>query len=82
MYDKEKGIYPQGQYLTGRDLPIGGYLLKNHEGKMGEFIVYDSYDDFKNEEESRWETFDEEYHISIMKENEYISIQNADIYRL
>ena len=27
MYDKEKGIYPQGQYLTGRDLPLGGYIL-------------------------------------------------------
>lgn len=26
MYDKEKGVYPQGQYLTGRDLPLGGYL--------------------------------------------------------
>lgn len=27
MYDKEKGIYPSGGYLVGRDLPLGGYVF-------------------------------------------------------
>ena len=45
MYDKEKGIYPQGQYLTGRDLPLGGYILTPKEGKTGNLMIYKSYDD-------------------------------------
>ena len=83
MYDKEKGIYPQGQYLTGRDLPLGGYILIPKDGTTGHLMIYRSYDDFINEEdEIRWDTFDEEYHISITKENIYISVENATIQKI
>ena len=83
MYDKEKGIYPQGQYLIGRDLPLGGYILTPKEGKTGNLMIYKSYDDFINEgDEIRWDTFDEEFHISIMKEDIYISVENATIQKI
>lgn len=83
MYDKEKGIYPQGQYLTGRDLPLGGYILVPKDGKTGRLIIYQSYDDFINEEdEIRWDDFDDDYHISITKENIFISVENAMIRKI
>ena len=28
MYDKAKGILPPGQYLVGRDIPVGGYIYQ------------------------------------------------------
>ena len=35
MYDKEKGIYPSGGYLVGRDLPLGGYVFTAKNGQKG-----------------------------------------------
>ena len=37
MYDKEKGIYPSGGYLVGRDLPLGGYVFTAKNGQKGFF---------------------------------------------
>ena len=46
-------------------------------------MIYKSYDDFINEgDEIRWDTFDEEFHISIMKEDIYISVENATIQKI
>lgn len=39
MYDKEKGIYPAGGYLVGRDLPLGGYIFKAKTGQRGCDVV-------------------------------------------
>ena len=78
MYDKEKGIYPQGQYLTGRDLPLGGYILTPKEGKTGNLMIYKSYDDFINEgDEIRWDTFDEEFRLLNAEDREIHSYDEA-----
>lgn len=47
MYDKEKGIYPAGQYLVGRDIPLGGYVLTARDGKTAYVQLYPSMQSIK-----------------------------------
>ena len=69
MYDKEKGIYPSGGYLVGRDLPLGGYVFTAKNGQKGCVTLYKSYKDFKEEEmELTYEYFEEDYHLSLMQQ--------------
>lgn len=83
MYNKEKGIYPAGQYLVGRDLPLGGYILTSRKDKTGYIQLYPSYEKFKKEEDAiTYENFTEDYHISLMEENTYLVVDNADIQKI
>ena len=83
MYDKEKGIYPSGRYLIGKDLPLGGYLFKAKEGKSGSVVLYRSYKDCINEEdEIFWDSFSDDYFISLVEDGQYIFVENADIKRM
>lgn len=80
MYDRERGIYPSGRYLIGRDLPLGGYLFKSKDGKNGSVTLYRSYNDCINEEgEIFWDSFSDDYFISLVEEGQYICVENADI---
>ena len=82
MYDKENGIYPSGRYLVGRDLPLGGYLFKAKDGKNGSVTLYRSYKDCINEEdEIFWDSFSDDYFISLVEEGQYVHVENADIKR-
>ena len=47
MYDKEKGIYPSGAYLVGRDLPLGGYIFTEKSQAKGTITLYQSYANYK-----------------------------------
>lgn len=83
MYDKEKGIYPAGQYLVGRDIPLGGYILTARNEKTGYVQLYPSYAKYKKEEDAiTYQDFTEDYHISLMEENTFLVIENADIQKI
>lgn len=83
MYDREKGIYPAGHYLVGRDLPLGAYLLKAKNNRSGSIELYVKFSDFKDDENSIiYENFDDDFFISLVDENTYLIVSNADIQRL
>lgn len=84
MFDREKGIYPSGQYLVGRDIPLGGYILTTREEETGYVQLYQTYAKFKKDEDDCifYESFKGDYHISLMEEDNYLIVQGADIQRL
>lgn len=83
MYDKEKGIYPAGGYLVGRDLPLGGYIFKAKTGQRGCVPLYKNYKDFKNEEdELMYQYFEDDFHLSLMEENNFLNVENATIQKI
>ena len=71
MYDKEKGIYPSGGYLVGRDLPLGGYVFTAKNGQKGCVTLYKTY-----------EYFEEDYHLSLMEDGNYLLVENATIQKI
>lgn len=83
MYDKEKGIYPQGYYLVGRDIPLGGYLVTAKAERTGSVELYAKYSDFKEDENSIiYENFTDDFFISLLEENTYLVVSNADIQKI
>lgn len=83
MYDREKGIYPAGQYLVGRDIPLGGYILTARNGKTASVTLYPSYTKYKNEEdELMWVNFQDDFHISLMEEKNFLVVEDADIQKI
>lgn len=83
MYDVEKGIYPSGEYLVGRDLPLGGYIFTAKSNEEGCVTLYPSYAKYKKEEdEITYKYFKEDYHLSLMEENSYLVVENAEIRKL
>ena len=70
MYDKEKGIYPSGAYVVGRDLPLGGYIFTAKSQAKGTITLYQSYANYKKEEnEIMYQIFEDDFHLSLMEEN-------------
>ena len=47
MYDKEKGIYPSGHYVVGKDIPKGSYYLTAKKDEVGCVELYAKYSDYK-----------------------------------
>lgn len=83
MYDKEKGIYPSGGYLVGRDLPLGGYVFTAKNGQKGCVTLYKNYNDFREEElELTYQYFEEDYHLSLMEDGNYLLVENATIQKI
>lgn len=83
MYDKEKGIYPSGAYLVGRDLPLGGYIFTAKSQVKGTITLYQSYANYKKEEnEIMYQIFEDDFHLSLMEENNYLIVENADIQKI
>ena len=81
MFDKEKGIYPPGQYWVGRDIPLGGYILSTiDESQNSTYTLYKNYQDFKNEEnELSYKFFKGDFHIVLMEEGTFLEVENAMI---
>ena len=82
MYDKDKGVYPQGQYIVGDDIPLGSYLFTSIDDKQGDIRLFSSYKKFEAQEESVWETFIGDYHMPLRKEGVYLVIENATMRKL
>lgn len=83
MYDAEKGLYPPGKYVTGKTLPLGGYVLKAYKNEEGYVYFYNSMDDMLSEQnELSYHVFDDDYFISVPEEGKYISIDSADVQKV
>ena len=83
MYDKEKVIYPSGQYLVGRDIPLGGYILTARDGKTAYVQLYPSYAKYKKEDDAiTYQEFTGDYHISLMEENTFLVVDDADMQKI
>lgn len=83
MYDVEKGLYPPGKYVTGKTLPLGGYVLKAYKNEEGYVYFYNSMDDMLSEQnELSYHVFDDDYFISVPEEGKYISIESADVQKV
>ena len=83
MYDKAKGIYPPGFYLVGRDLPIGSYIFTARGNEKACVTLYQSYAKYKKEEdEIAYQYFEQDFHISLMEENTFLVVENADIQKI
>lgn len=83
MYDAEKGLYPPGKYVTGKTLPLGGYVLKAYKNEEGYVYFYNSMDDMLSEQnELSYHAFDDDYFISVPEEGKYISIESADVQKV
>lgn len=83
MYDTEKGLYPPGKYVTGKTLPLGGYVLKAYKNEEGYVYFYNSMDDMLSEQnELSYHAFDDDYFISVPEEGKYISIESADVQKV
>lgn len=83
MYDKEKGIYPAGEYLVGRDLPLGSYIFTARGNEKAYVTLYQSYAKYKkSEDEITYKSFEQDFHLSLMEENMYLIVENADIQKI
>ena len=82
MYDKEKGIYPAGQYLVGEDIEIGEYLLTSRKDKIGSVSIYENYNKYKKDEMITYQSFDTDYHLSLRENGLFVVIENADMQKI
>lgn len=75
-------LYP-GNYLVGRDIPLGGYILSSHKNKTGYIRLYPNITKYKkDEDEIIFESFEGNYHVSLTDNNTYLVVKNADICKI
>ena len=80
MYDKEKGIYPPGHYVVGKDIPKGSYYLTAKKDEIGCVELYAKYSDYKEDENSViFENFSDDFFLSLNENNGYLIVTRADI---
>lgn len=79
-YDKEKGLYPAGHYVVGRDIPKGSYYLTAKKDEIGSVELYEKYSDFKEDENSViYENFNEDFFLSLNEDGGYLIVTSADM---
>lgn len=82
-YYKDKKLYSAGQYLVGRDIPLGGYVLTSKDEKIAYIKLYPNYEKYKKDDDTIiCHDFTGDYHISLMEENTYLVVENADIQKI
>lgn len=82
MYDREKGIYPAGQYLVGEDIDAGKYLLTSRKDVTGSVSIYNNYSDYRKDEPAEYESFDSDFHLSLRENGMFVVVANADMRRI
>lgn len=82
MYDKEKGIYPAGQYIVGEDIEIGKYLVKSRENLLGIISLYENYKKFLKQDSVSYISFRGDYHLLLREEGMMLVIEEADLQKL
>lgn len=80
---KHEFVSCAGDYLVGRDIPLGGYVFKQTGDSSAYISLYPNYGKFKKEEdEIVYESFKGKYHLSLVENGTYLRVENADIYRV
>lgn len=82
MYNREKGIYPAGEYLVGTDIDEGAYLLISDNDSSGQVQVYENYKKYREGESMSYHIFEKEYHLALRERGTYISVDNAYLKRV
>lgn len=82
MYDVENGLYPEGQYVVGEDIPLGKYLLTSKNGLHGSIAVYESYFMFKEDEPLSFNSFSDDYYMALREKGVFIEVTGANIKRI
>ena len=82
MYDVDKGIYPEGQYVVGEDIPVGKYLLRSKENFNGMVTVYRSYQKYKEDEPLSFNSFNGDYYLALRENSLFVVIECADIKKI
>lgn len=63
-------------------MPLGGYIFKAKKGETGMVSLFKDYEDFKNKKNAivdQW--FEDDIHLSLMEENNYLFVEEATIKR-
>ena len=80
MYDKEKGIYPPGHYVVGRDIAKGSYYLTSKKDEVGCVELYAKYSDYKEDENSViFENFSDDFFLPLNEDGGYLIVTRADM---
>lgn len=82
MYNKDKGLYPAGQYIVGEDIENGKYLVKSREKLLGTISLYESYKAFLKDDIVSYNSFSGDYHLLLKEPGMMIVVENADLQRL
>ena len=83
VYDKERGIYPSGEYVVGEDIQTGRYLFKSRDKKSsGSIQIYSSYYEYLEHNYLSSEYFDGDYFATIRQDGQFIVVKNADFQKM
>lgn len=83
VYDKERGIYPAGEYTVGEDISTGRYLLKARDKKQSATIaIYQSYQKYLEHEYISYEMFDGDYFTTIRENGLFVVVKYADFQKM
>lgn len=82
MYNKEKGIFPAGQYLVGEDIEIGKYLLTCQKDKIAGVSIYENYSKYKKDEMISYQSFDTDFYLSLRENGLFVVIDKADMQKI
>jgi HJR/Mrr/RecB family endonuclease len=76
--------YPAGEYLIGRDLPLGSYVFIAKSSMQRACVtLYPSLKKYKDEEdEILYQYFQDDYHLSLMEINTLLVVENAEIQKI
>ena len=78
-YDAEKGIYIEAFNEVGTDIPPGRYILSTRGNGTGRIEIYDSFENYKNEEVREMKTFNGEYRLVLSRKGMFIYIENTSL---
>lgn len=83
MYDFEKGIFPQGEYTIGKDIPCGRYILKPQGNNFGIITIYQSRLSYQTrDDEIDIQSFDSDFYINFDVNGEFIIIESASMHKI
>lgn len=83
MYDFEKGIFPQGEYTIGKDIPCGRYILKPQEDELGSVTIYQSRLSYQTgDNEIDIQAFKSDFYMNFDVNGEFIIIERASMHKI
>lgn len=83
VYDKERGIFPAGEYVVGEDIPVGRYLFKARDKKQnGNICIYESYQKYVGHDYLSSIFFDGDYFSTLRENGLFVVVQYADFQKM
>lgn len=83
MYDFEKGIFPQGEYTIGKDIPCGKYILKPEENYSGCVTIYQSRLSYQTrDDEIDIQAFESDFYMNFDVNGEFVIIERASMHKI